>query len=55
MCKVLLVASRTENVDQRVDAGALAGLDTKIADVEAMQLNAPFNGWSIACQVNLSM
>ena len=42
MCKVLLVASRTENVDQRVDAGALAGLDTKIVDVESYAVERAF-------------
>lgn len=38
MLDVLLVASRTENVDQRVAACAAAGLTARIVDVEAFAL-----------------
>lgn len=42
MCKVLLVASRSENVEQRVDVALLAGLDTKIVDVESYAVERAF-------------
>ena len=42
MSKVLLVASRSENVEQRVDVAALAGLDTKIVDVESYAVERVF-------------
>lgn len=42
MCRVLLVASRAENVDQRIDVAALAGLHTKIVDVESHAMERAF-------------
>lgn len=40
--RVLLVASRSENVDQRVEVLALAGLDAKVMDVESYAIERAF-------------
>lgn len=40
--RVLLVASRTENVEQRVDVLGLAGLNTKVVDVESYAVERAF-------------
>jgi type IV pilus assembly protein PilM len=42
MVDVLLAASRSENVDARVEAMELAGLDVALVDVEAYALEAAF-------------
>lgn len=42
MSKVLLVASRSEIVEQRVDALAIGGLDTKVMDVESYAIERAF-------------
>ena len=42
LSRVLLVASRAENVDQRVDVCALAGLSTKVVDVESYAIERAF-------------
>lgn len=39
---VLLVASRSENVDQRVETLAAAGLETKVVDVESYAIERAF-------------
>ncbi len=43
MVQVLLAASRSENVDQRIDALAFGGLDTKIMDIESHAIERSFN------------
>lgn len=40
--RVLLVASRSENVDQRVDALSFGGLDAKVVDVESHAIERAF-------------
>lgn len=40
--RVLLVASRSENVDQRVDVLSMGGLDTKVVDVESYAIERAF-------------
>ena len=40
--RVLLVASRSENVEQRVEALAFAGLDAKVVDVESYAIERAF-------------
>ncbi|WP_019519176.1 pilus assembly protein PilM [Faucicola boevrei] len=40
--RVLLVASRSENVDQRVEVMSLAGLETKVVDVESYAIERAF-------------
>lgn len=40
--RVLLVASRSENVEQRVEVLALAGLDAKVVDVESYAIERAF-------------
>ena len=42
MIQVLLAASRSENVDQRVDALAFGGLQTKIMDIESHAIERAF-------------
>lgn len=42
MSKVLLVAARSEIVEQRVDALAIGGLDTKVMDVESYAIERAF-------------
>ena len=42
MVQVLLAASRTENVDQRVDALTFGGLQTKIMDIETHAIERAF-------------
>ena len=42
MVEVLLVASRSENVDQRVDALTFGGLRTKIIDIESHAIERTF-------------
>lgn len=42
LSQVLLVASRSENVEQRVEALAIGGLDTKIMDVESYAIERAF-------------
>lgn len=42
LVQVLLVASRSENVDQRVDALTFGGLNTKIMDVESHAIERAF-------------
>ena len=42
MVQVLLAASRSENVDQRVDALAFGGLQTKIMDIESHSIERAF-------------
>ena len=43
MVQVLLAASRSENVDQRVDALTFGGLQTKIMDIETHAIERSFN------------
>ncbi|ELA09439.1 type IV pilus assembly protein PilM [Moraxella macacae 0408225] len=40
--RVLLVASRSENVDQRVEVMSLAGLEAKVVDVESYAIERAF-------------
>ncbi len=40
--RVLLVASRSENVEQRVEVMTLAGLETKVVDVESYAIERAF-------------
>lgn len=40
---VLLVASRTENVDQRVEAVSFGGAETKVVDIEAHAIERAYN------------
>lgn len=42
MVQVLLAASRSENVDQRVDALAFGGLKTKVMDIESHAIERAF-------------
>ena len=42
MVQVLLAASRSENVDQRVDALAFGGLQTKVMDIESHAIERAF-------------
>lgn len=42
LVQVLLAASRSENVDQRVDALAFGGLETKIMDIESHAIERSF-------------
>lgn len=42
MVQVLLAASRSENVDQRVDALAFGGLKTKVMDIESYAIERAF-------------
>ena len=42
MVQVLLAASRSENVDQRVDALTFGGLETKIMDIESHAIERAF-------------
>ena len=42
LVKVLLAASRSENVDQRVDALAFGGLSTKVVDIESHAIERAF-------------
>ncbi|MDO4896973.1 MAG: pilus assembly protein PilM [Moraxella sp.] len=43
LVRVLLAASRSENVDQRVDTLAIGGLTTKVMDVESYAVERAFN------------
>lgn len=43
LSRVLLAASRSENVDQRVDALAIGGLSTKIVDIESYAIERAFS------------
>ena len=42
MVQVLLAASRSENVDQRVDALAFGGMQTKVMDIESHAIERAF-------------
>lgn len=42
LVRVLLAASRSENVDQRVEALAVGGLNTKVMDIEAHAIERAF-------------
>lgn len=44
--QVLLAASRSENVEQRVDALAFGGFDTKVVDIEAHAIERAFDLYS---------
>ena len=52
---VLLVATRTENIDSRVEVVEISGLTTKIADVESYALERAFSVFSDTLPIGVNM